>query len=332
MSAEKIDHFWQWWSEINLEFAKSFDEKKPLPEDLITAMSAQVAAIDPQLDWEFGKGVKSRHQLCLSSMGDPILRLICERWVKRGPGDSDVWEYYASRQASPSVNQTLTIWSRTIDLGEYRFVITEDSPRERLDIIAYHPANAEAESNEQSLRILMIALDLFLGEDNVERWIGSIDLAESSPAEAVEPSALRERVNHYAKQTRKGPWVILRGEKEESAFVAIANLALKRIDHLLLDMHMTVTFVLKKPTENGLVTNHEADDLNLLEDSLCKALANHALLLGRATHHGKRTIHFRITESGPASQIVDRWVQTRSDYETSVDTMMDPRWEQVPWR
>jgi hypothetical protein len=292
-----------------------------------------VAAIDAGLDWEFGPGVRSEHHLCLSGKGDPMLRLLAERWVRRGPGADATWEFYASRQASRASGQGLTIAGHDVALDEFAYAVEEDESRETLDLRAHHPVFRSIADERLRRQILFIALDNLLGEDGVERWIGGIDESIEPVSPSVPHSELPARIEQLASRATGERWAILKGQREGRPLFVTTNLALKRIDHLLLDMHLVVDLPLLAPTEEGLTTNEEADALNALEDELVEALGEHALMAGRETCAGHRTIHLRVMEGGPARGLVERWSARHPERRATAQAKMDPRWEALrAWR
>ena len=331
MSTPAIADFWKWWVTANQAFARTFTERLPLENDLIEALSAKVAAIEPSLDWEFGAGVESEHQLCLSGKGDPVMRLVAERWLASAPPGDATWEYHASRQPSEAVDMTLTIGGHEVSFGLITFAVARDASRELLDLEGWHPAFSRIEEAELRMRILFLSLDQLLGEDGVERWIGSIEAATEPPEEAISFGELRDAVASLKGEATQQQWAVLRGERDGKPVFVTTNLALKRIDHLLLDMHLTVALPLREPTEAGLTSDAEAGLLNALEDELTAALGEHGALLGRETTDGRRVIHYRVMEGGPASSIVYRWARAHGDRAPDVQVAMDPRWERRAW-
>lgn len=329
MSREAIDAFWAWWrGGASAGFAEAFDGPRAPDGELIGALSEHVAAIDPSLDWEFGSGRSSRHHLCLSAKGDPVLRVVAERWRKRGPEPDAVWEFYSARQGSRGEvsDLSLEIAGVTVALGALTFRIEVDDSTERIDVVGHHPAFAALADEQLAKQILFIGLDNLLGEDGVERWIGGVDLSTTRPASAISAHDLASAVDALAARATGERWAVLRGEIEGRRIFVTLNRAIKRVDHLLLDMHVSVTLPLRAPTPEGLTTDEEAASLNRMEDELVAALGAHAVLIGRETGSGRRTLHLHVAEGGPARGILDRWAARHPDYPVAVDTEMDPRW------
>ncbi|MBS2029747.1 MAG: DUF695 domain-containing protein [Deltaproteobacteria bacterium] len=330
--SDAIHDFWTWWKTHNESYAHAFDSHQPLSDELIGEMNERVAAISKNLDWEFGPGSKSRHHLCLSAGGDPVLRVITERWLKKGPPASEVWEYYPARQPHGSAGISLRFDGHDIPLDKYQFEIVEDTNREVLDIQAFHPSFAAMKDENARGQALFISLDNLLGEDGVEQWLGDIKVVDASPANAASSADLRDRMNELASRAKGDRWCSMQGERDGRPSFVTANLAVKRMQHLLLEMHLTVTLPFAKPNEHGLPTKEESTALDALEDELFATLDAHALYLGRMTGNGVRTLHFRVMEGGPAPSLVERWAEKHKDKKRVFEIHMDPRWEKRAWR
>lgn len=329
MSNRAIDAFWEWWATARQPFAESI-RSRSLDPKWIEAMSAHVAAIDPNLDWELGKGLSSEHHLCLSAKGDPVGRVLTERWRSRGPAPDATWEYHPARQASPP-GMSLDIDGHRVPLEELTFAITANETREVLDVSAWHAVFAAISDPRLRERITFIALDQALGEDQVERFVGRVAVADAPQANAVDLQGLRTAVSELAAKATRDRWAVLRGSSPTGPVFVMANLAAKRIDYLERDVHAKVTLPLEAPTDEGLTTQAEADVLNDLEDELVEALGEAALFLGRLTTDGRRELHFRVQEGGPSASLLAEWSERQTRYRPVVELTLDPRWQQTPW-
>lgn len=330
MSKEAIDAFWAWWPTIKDKLDASISSREGFDDEIIEQMNAHVAAIGSDLDWELGKGLESEHHLCLSAKGDPVGRLLTERWLARGPGRDATWEYHAARQAAPP-GMSLEIAGHAIELEDFVFTIEEDESREVLDIVGYHPSYPNIEDEDLRARMMFIALDQALGEDGVERWIGSVGVSQEEVEDGVSLQELRDAVAELVESATHDRWAVLRGGSDEQPVFVSANLAAKRIDNLERDVHLVVGFPLANPTDKGLTTDEEANALNDIEDDLTDRFGEHALYLGRRTTAGRRELHFRVQEGGPAGTVVDAWAKQHPSYVFETEMKLDPRWELHAW-
>lgn len=325
----RVAAFWAWWTTAGPRIAAALDAGDH--RSFVGELSARVDAIDPALAWETGPGLAgSRHQLVLSAEGDGALRVLTERWRARAPPPDACWEYYPARQPLPPSGP----WSLTlddaggvaIDYERARIAVTPDPARERLDVRVHHPAFAPLDE-KQRLRATFVMLDNLLGEDGVERWLGRIDLAVAAPPDGRPAGALRAAVDELSRTAKGEAFALLQGRTPSGEpLVVLANLALKRLDHLLMDHHLSVTVPLRSPTAPGLTTSDEADALNGLEDELLATLGKDAVYLGRETGRGERIMHFQVAGHGPAEERTRAWAARRAERRARVALEPDPRW------
>jgi hypothetical protein len=324
MKKDGIEEFWAWWPEGRSALERS---ARSGPDEALTAViNARVRAIDPDLEWEIGAVTDAKLAFTLSPRGHPGRRLLTERWRRTAPNDA-TWEFHAARRRAEHVGGTkLRIGGHEIAFDALTFGVTEDETREKLNVVIEHPAFAAIDDRDLRLRIGFIGLDQALGEDDVERWIGAIAL-EGEAAERVKLGALHERVQKFAKKATGDKWVILRGIVDGKPMFASVNAAVKRIDHLLFDMHVALTLTLARPTPDGLLVRDEGEALVRMEDELSEMLRGHAVEIGRETGHGKRTYHWHVMESGPSAALFARWKASHANYAMNLEVRPDPMWE-----
>ena len=327
-----IEAFWAWWPGVAETIAAGFDSGG-LSEELVREVGSRVHEIHPSLDWEFGPGKTSQHHLCLSGKGDPTLRIVAERWIHRAPKPTATWEFHSSRQPHRNAGLVLEIAGHKVALDELVAHVEEDDTREKLDLKVHHPVFSALTDRNLKVQIMFIGLDTLLGEDDVERWIGALELAETPPPDAIRFGDLRDRIGAFAAKATRDKWIILKGEREGAPLFVTLNAALKRVNHLLLDTHVAVTITLASPTKDGLTTKEEAEVLGVMDDALAAALGDGGVYLGRETGMGKRVLHYHVMEGGPSASVLARWRTQHAGYEIDVAVAPDPMWEVLDrWR
>ncbi len=319
-----IAAFWKWWPTVSADIAKVFDGDG-LPKDLVKQVSAHVAAIHPSLDWEFGPGKKSKHHLCLSSKGDHALRVIVERWLTGAPKANRTWEFYPARQPDPRPG-ILHIARRDVDLDDMTFAVTPDESRARIDVLMWHPVFDKLRTARKEL--MFIALDNLLGEDDVERWLGHVDVAQKRITKGISYRALGTYVRRFAKKAQRENFALLRGQtKKGKPVFVVTDTAIKPIDHAALEVHVEITLGITAPSEDGLPIKPESDALNAMEDELIARLGKHGVYIGHETLESKRVIHLHTASDGPAAKTIATW---RKRYAKSrpikVKAKRDPQW------
>ncbi len=325
---DAIAAFWTWWAEGRHQIEQSIESGQwgQLP-DLITQ---HVHAIDPQLEWELGKGQDAQHHLCLTAKGNAELRVVTEQWLAAGPGSDQTWEYYPARQARRGTR--LEVDGMAFDHDTMQVAFESDTTKERVHVAVHHPHFEKLPENARGM-ITFLMLDGWFGEDGVERWIGRVECPEQAPEGLQSWQTMSDAVDELKAQATGQQWVLLRGQdaRDWPIFV-MCNQALKRVDHLLKVVHIAVDVEILEPTDEGLVGGDEAQELNELEDALLGQVGELTVHIGRETRRGRRVLHFQSAESSSAMAHIDAWVKRQTGRDIQVHTHMDPQWQRVsPW-
>jgi hypothetical protein len=161
--------------------------------DVPEIIGAMVMAIHPGLRWETGPGVRSRHRLCVSGGGDPRLRVLAERWRRAAPQPTETWEFAAARQPQPDLPDVeFEGAGQPVDLGLARIAVDWDDRRALAELTVFHPAFARMGTNgcRHTARLLV---DWLLGEDDVQRWVGAINVRATASPPPPSPSSSGKR-------------------------------------------------------------------------------------------------------------------------------------------
>jgi hypothetical protein len=313
--------FWAWWAGARDRVANAI-ETGGFDGKLVSEVSKAVASVDPRMAWEFARGRSAKHALCLSPEGNAEIRPAALRWLDSAPPADETWEYHASRQASPTP-AVMEIGGRRMDLGEMRAIASWDSRRRRVDVRLWHPA-FEGAPRGLPEQTSFLFLDNLLGEDQVERWIGEVEVL-NAPTGGRTPEELRLEVERHAAEPAEDTWVLGQrtGPRGEIAIV-VANASLKRIDHPFADQHVAITVVL----EDGRMPDDAlAAELNAEEDRLVAGLQGVATLAGRTTEPGARVLHLVAEDLGKVRAGIDAWAEGLPPRRLKVDFEQDPGWE-----
>jgi hypothetical protein len=324
----RVDAFWTWWRTAAPRLARELDAGHATA--ISDEISSHVDAIDRRLAWETGPGLRSaRYHLALSPEGEGELRVLTERWLSRAPPSSGTWEFYPARQAFPPAKWNVGLHdarNTEVDSERVRVGVQTDTTREVVNVKFYHPTFAELTESERT-RAAFIILDNVLGEDGVERWVGEISTATEPLADGIRLESLSTKVDALAKTATGERFSILSWRTQGGApIVATANLAVKRVDHLLMDQELTATLKLRNPTRDGLTASEEAAELNRIEDELIASLGNDAIYLGRETGVGNRVLHFHVARNGVSEARTRQWASQHREYKIEVTVRSDPDW------
>jgi hypothetical protein len=208
-------------------------------------------------------------------------------------------------------------------LTRVRFAV--DVLRERVDLALHHPAFdhvAPAERTELAGAILVASF----GEDGVARWIGDLEVVSVPPSPAVPLDELERTVRSLAENATGECFAVLQGrDASDRPVLVLVNRALKRVDHLGRDLHLSVALSLAHPKRDGFPDHEEGRKLDLLEGDLLTVLRGHAGYLGRVTGAGRRTWHFFADDS--ARPILGAWTARHPSRSLRIDFRHDPTWE-----
>ena len=232
-----------------------------------------------------------------------------------------------ARRGAPGLSDAkLQIGEHTVPLAEMRFTATIDPNRELMDVTSFHPAFA-AMPDEMRGMTTFITLDRVLGEDIVQRWLGGISTSVE-PLEDGAPFAMMiEAVGLLSRDATGERFITLRGEAPDGRPVfETINLALKRIDHLACDTHVSVDVALLDPTHDGMPNDDEAEALNDIEDELEEMITCDAVYFGRETVHGRRVLHWFVAPDHPIRTALEAWAARQADRDVLLVWAPDPRW------
>jgi hypothetical protein len=312
--------FWTWWASARDGITAAIEDGSvPSHADEI---SAHVRRLDPHLAWELAPGRIARHALVVTPEGNPEIRPKALAWLAAAPPADPVWEYHAARQAG--LLHTLAIGGASVDLEDVRAIAGWDATRERLDVRLWHPAFT-AVPEAVGRQIAFLFLDNLLGEDDVERWIGSIELLEAETVGRT-PAELHDEVARRAAAATHDVWVIgERRDRHGEIGVVSANAAIKRVDLPFAMYHLCVT--IDRGLEE-LTDSPELEDLDAAEARLIEALAvDGAAFVGRVTDRRARRLHFVCDEPTRPGQTAREWALDEPRFGPRVEVRSDPHWE-----
>jgi hypothetical protein len=313
--------FWDWWATAKDRVAPAIEAGGAMA--LVDEISRNVDAVHPKLAWELAKGgAGSRHAFCVSPEGDAEVRPIALAWLASAPPADETWEYHASRQPGDTY-AVLEAGGLRIDLSETRAIAGWDEAREVLKVRLWNPAFARVPPSEP-IRIAFLFLDHLLGEDDVERWIGQVDIADA-PFEGRTPAELREEIARHAEKATHESWVLAdRTDQRGNHALVSANAALKRIDFPFAMHHTAVSVGVGMQQLAG----HPDPNLDAAEDELIEALKEcGSIYAGHVTEQKKRTYYFVTHDPDAAASVARSWAATHKRLNARVDVKSDPRWE-----
>lgn len=302
--------FWGWW---NSEGAASVVEAINSRDfsSVVDVITDKVEAIHPDLAWELGPGSAAEHRITLSAGGVAELRPLTERWRRAAPGADSTWEFKSARerQQDPPTGE-LDLAGARVSVDSTLFSIEEREGAFRLDIAVFNPA-FPGMTERQRMQFVFLLLDWLLGEDDVERWIGTIDAPAAPLAAGVAAGALVDQVGRLNDRGKDPQWAVLVSDEGSSQFpaVAMARCPIRWVDHPLLDQHNSITVDYSDRTPAGLPGAEALAELRRLEVELETDLGGFGLLVAHETSNGSRVLHvYSDSEDQNATEAIERWV------------------------
>jgi hypothetical protein len=148
-------------------------------EELARQLTHEINKIEPELAWELGPGKKEANLLTISAEGNRVLRQIADLVVQLAPSLKG-WEFYSSKPARPAPEIVRLPQSGEVFVtSHWEFVPLEHCSSGRLDLIIVDDSLAQAD-REPAMKAVSIYIDQLLGEDTVERWIGTFEVSNRS--------------------------------------------------------------------------------------------------------------------------------------------------------
>jgi hypothetical protein len=320
---EAIRTFWTAWARERPRVGAALESRELAA--LVEPITRLVKAIDPQLVWELGPGARARHVLCVSANGDIVRRRITRRWRELGPADDDTFEYRDARGGMGlSMASQLRFGDHDIPCGDFVFAISLELRRSRVHLGVWHPAFAQMDKAARA-SLAFVMLDALLGEDDVERWIGRVDVLEAATNGAVDLDAVLTAVADARAVRETG--AVLEGRGDGGApLIATVDLGIKRVDHVELDTHLQVSIAFGSARGPSAMPDAEiAAGLNAAEDALVSVLEREGLFIGRETAAGERVLHLHVRHTIQLEADVRAWAKGVR-WKTTPRFASDPKW------
>lgn len=323
-----IAGFWAWWGEHRGEVLDAVDEQRG--DDLSRLLHAAVIAVDPGLQWEISGSHEKRFTLVVSSGGRPELRAIAERWMLAAPDDSEV-AFSSTRRRDPEMfdSTTLTVDDYEIHFAEFVAGTRVEQRSGKLDVIVHHPLYPLLEEPHR-IQLAFLALDAALGEDDTQRWLGTVQVSADAPTDAIPVASLGSVVDQL--RPRPDQWAALRGTGPHGPIVALVRRPFGRVDRPLADTHVSV--VLDYPAgADGMPSDPSvAGEAEEIEERMLLALGGdgpHAVHLGRVTGGGEVVVHFYVDGLEVDPAVLRPAIASWRRGKTSLVITADPAWREV---
>ena len=317
-----IDRFWDWWPTARYRITDAVERDRL--SDVAGEISAQVAALDPALEWDVAPGDGATLALALAAGGNLARRTLTQRWWLSAPVADEAWEFHPARQRSEV--RTIELGIIRLDAARFRVGLRPDEHRERVDVDLFHPTFPSL-AEDRKRRSIRLFLERLLGEDDVARWVGAVREVQREPSEALDPAGFRDAVDALRARATGERFALMQGRDARGRpQIVNANLAVKRIDHLFADQHGEVRIQIRDPNPSGFPREVEAEALDRMEDDLIAAIGGSALYIGRVTVAGERVLHLVAPAARRATAVIDAWSARHRGRRIASRWREDPEW------
>ena len=173
----------RWWTEFTAKAPQLDALFKGVAEwDLPGWMEQTLLAIDPALMWEFGPAVNGTgHRLVITPESRFDLRPLARMILSRAPA-LEGWEFYEYRLPEKFELANATVQGRTgDDLSDVTFAASRGDFN-RVDLLLV--CDRYTVDDSASLTHALVATETLLGEERLNGWIGTIEVAPRPPADS----------------------------------------------------------------------------------------------------------------------------------------------------
>jgi hypothetical protein len=323
---EGIDVFWAAWPEIRRDLDLAVEARDT--EGVLAAVGGRVAAIHPDLAWEHAKGISASSALVVSAEGKRELRATAERWLRAAPAPDEAWEFHAARQPDPeALAYRLELEGEALELERTKIAFKIDRKHSVVDVAVHHP---DLKRLQSPATFAFLVLDWLLGEDGVERWIGTVEAKVRSPLRAGAPQKLLKAVEALALANADGSWVILEAETPAGLpLVAVALSPMKPVDYPLLDLFVSLALPYREQNDGWLPVGSSVEALAASESELEELLGERGLIVAHDAVDGVRTIYAYADAESSVGDEAAELAATWAEGEAAVTVLVDPSWDGV---
>ena len=183
-----------WWREFDRrheDISALFSGKAKW--DLPAWMAKHLQTIHPELMWEFGPAIKGKgDRLVITPENRHCLRPLVDEILRTAPSITG-WEFYGHRVPESLEQAAQTVKARTGKDLTLTVVAGARGKFNRIDVVFSAPALKTEKDCEQAGHQAFVVLESLLGEEILDRWIGTIDVVpwKDRPAQALPLKDLR---------------------------------------------------------------------------------------------------------------------------------------------
>ncbi len=322
---ERAADFWRWWPTARDRLRREVEASAPGEAHL--ELARRVAAIDRRLGWLVEPGSTARLRLLLDPpLGHPSIRGLAGAWHAAAPRADGVWEFGPSRPARRDLPR-IEVEDGWIETAEIRVEPAWNADREVVDLRVWHPVFGELAEREPGAAVYVVldALVALLGADDVDRWLGALEL-DPLPDGAMRLPALREWLARASSVATRNRWLTVMRRNQRGEPVAFRfNAALKRIDHPGASDLVAVDM----PRRADRVEAAEAPGITDALRDLERDLGAGVVKASEVSEPSRLTVTYATPDGMAAARTVDRWSAARRGTWAEARLVSNPEWATV---
>ena len=326
--ADPIGAFWSWWSASgSAEVADAIARQEPTETSPV--LTDLIGQIQTDLEWELGPGLYAEHVLIVTAAGNPVHRAVARRWLRAAPPSDETWEYADLRRPGPA----FTIrFDGLPAIAVDETVVSVEPDSASIHVGVHHPTFSSLPVDVQR-RVTFLILDLVLGEEMVETWVGAIETLTSPPSDALAIASLLPTVAAFAAEHTlddgSPAWKMLEGTRDGHRLIATAEYPLRSIRRPHLDTHVAIWIRYPVVRDDGLPESTMLDELRAFEDHLTDRLGGSGNLLAHETSAGTRILHYYTDGTTPAEAQLQAATTGWAHGKVKITVEPDPAWNNV---
>ena len=182
---KKLQEIDRWWADFQAKLPEldalfSGESQWDLPQ----WMNRGLRSIDSNLMWEFGPGLDGDRRLVITPESQQQLRPLVLAMLSRAP-KLEGWSFHGRRLADPEQARNLVEARVGRPLAAETVKVTPGD-RSRLDVTYWAPGYTDPE-DQNSLQEAFVACEAFLGEENLDVWVGAISVTHWGDGDGWRP-------------------------------------------------------------------------------------------------------------------------------------------------
>ena len=181
----------RWWDAFQVNSGRLRDcFTKGTDFDVPAFMARHLGQVDPELMWEFGRGViEGGHRLVVTPESSKSLRPMVESLLGQAP-DLDGWEFYAYRLPEPHMVLEMVGARLGLELKALRGRAVRGN-NNQIDLVYSSP---DVDDLEQFFHVAFVATETLVGEEVLDTWIGEISGSVEDSGEWLTMTELAKQV------------------------------------------------------------------------------------------------------------------------------------------